>query len=124
VERAHKRIARRSPREASRPGSDQRQAEGARNTHRFGRFTSPPRKTGGGFERGSPKRSHARPGLRTTAPQGARAQPNATHLAMVTWVLHDWRGNTFRFVVCRSSIQGAMALQPRVSNYRWQRKQG
>lgn len=40
--------------------------------------------------------------------------------AMVAWVLHDWRGNTFRFVVCRSSIQSAMALQLRVSNHWWQ----
>jgi hypothetical protein len=39
---------------------------------------------------------------------------------MVAWVLHDSRGNTFRFVVCRNSIQGAMALQLRVSNHQWQ----
>jgi len=36
------------------------------------------------------------------------------------WVLHDWRGNTFRFVVCRNSIQSAMALQLPVSNHWWQ----
>jgi hypothetical protein len=34
--------------------------------------------------------------------------------------LHDWRGNTFRFVVCSNSIQGAMALQLQVSNHRGQ----
>lgn len=36
------------------------------------------------------------------------------------WVLHDWRGNTFRFVVCRNSIQGAMVLPLVVSNHGWQ----
>lgn len=41
-------------------------------------------------------------------------------LATVAWVLHDSRGNTFRFVVCRNSIQSAMALQLRVSNHQWQ----
>jgi len=41
-------------------------------------------------------------------------------LATVAWVLHDSRGNTFRFVVCRNSIQSAMALQPPVSNHQWQ----
>jgi hypothetical protein len=39
---------------------------------------------------------------------------------MVTWVLHDQRGNTFRFVVCRNSIQGATALQLPVSNHQRQ----
>jgi hypothetical protein len=38
----------------------------------------------------------------------------------VAWVLHDSRGNTFRFVVCRNSIQSAMALQLRVSNHQRQ----
>jgi hypothetical protein len=41
-------------------------------------------------------------------------------LATVAWVLHDSRGNTFRFVVCRNSIQGAMALQLRVRNHQRQ----
>lgn len=41
-------------------------------------------------------------------------------LSMVAWVLHDRRGNTFGFVVCRNSIQGAMALQRQVSNHRQQ----
>jgi hypothetical protein len=132
VERAHKRIARRSPREASRPGSDRRQTEGARNTHRFGRFTSPPSKKWEGAS------SWARPNGPTLAqvcvplrrkvlgrsPTQPYIDADLRSDAMVTWVLHDWRGNPFRFVVCRSSIQGAMALQLRVSNHRWQRKQG
>jgi len=63
---------------------------------------------------------HARPGSRTTAPQGASVAGQRNHLAMVAWVLHDSRGNTFRFVVCRNSIQGAMALQLQVSNHQWQ----
>lgn len=45
-------------------------------------------------------------------------------LATVAWVLHDSRGNTFRFVVCRNSIQDAMALQLRVSNHQWQPHDG
>jgi hypothetical protein len=63
---------------------------------------------------------HARPGSHTTAPQGASVAGQRNHLAMVAWVLHNSRGNTFRFVVCRNSIQGAMALQLRVSNHQRQ----
>jgi hypothetical protein len=35
-------------------------------------------------------------------------------------VLHDTRENTFRFVVCRNSIQNATALPSSVSNHRRQ----
>lgn len=96
---------------------------GARNTHRSGRFTSP-LDNERGFELGRPH-DPARPGPPTNAPQGARSaaqrhQPTLAGLRAASeaaWVLHDSRGNTFRFVVCRSSIQGAMALQLRVSNH-------
>jgi hypothetical protein len=67
---------------------------------------------------------HARPGLPTSAPQGAPVCSQRYRLATVAWVLHDSRGNTFRFVVCRNSIQGAMALQLRVSDHQWQPHDG
>lgn len=53
-----------------------------------------------------------------------RSAGQRCRLATVAWVLHDSRGNTFRFVVCRNSIQGAMALQLRVSNHQWQPHDG
>lgn len=49
-----------------------------------------------------------------------RSTGRRRHRPMVARVLHHRRGNTFRFVVCRNSIQGAMALQLSVSNHRWQ----
>jgi hypothetical protein len=121
VERARKRIARRSPREASRSGRDRRQGDGARNTRSFGRFTSPASQKRPGFEQ------------RPSTPAGACSPRSANHCAERCFghrpalpshdgarVLHDSRGNTFRFVVCSSSIQSAMALQLPASNLRWQ----
>jgi len=49
-----------------------------------------------------------------------RSAGQRCRLSTVPWVLHDWRGNTFRFVVCRNSIQSTMALQLPVSNHQWQ----
>lgn len=69
---------------------------------------------------GARPNDHVRPGLQTNAPQGARSVGQGRRHSDGRWVLHDWRGNTFRFVVCRNSIQSTMALQLRVSNHRWQ----
>lgn len=100
------------------PGSDRRQGDGARNTRSFGRFTSPP-----------PKKRPASSG----ASKSARSPRSVNHCAERCFghrpatpsrdgarVLHDTRGNTFRFVVCSNSIQSAMALQLPASNLRWQ----
>lgn len=58
-----------APREASRKGSDRRRFAGARNTRRFGRFTSlVPR--GLGYELVSPKRGSLAQARRAGAPQG------------------------------------------------------
>lgn len=118
MERAHERFARRSPREASRPGCGQRRSRVLANTHRIGRFTSPPRSREG-FERGSPKRPRSPRSANHCAERRSGPRP-ALPSSAVAWVLHDSRGNTFRFVVCRNSIQSAMALQLRVSNHQWQ----
>lgn len=105
------------------PGAADADAEGARNTHRTSRFTSPPRRREG-FERGSPKRAMLAQVCRPLRRKVLRSAGQRHRLATVAWVLHDSRGNTFRFVVCRNSIQGAMALQLRVSNHRWQPHDG
>ena len=119
MERAHKRIARQAPREASRPGFGRRHTKVLANTHRFGRFTSPPRRREG-FECGSPKRPRSPRFAKPLRRKVLRSAGQRCRLATVAWVLHDSRGNTFRFVVCRNSIQSTMALQLPVSNHQWQ----
>ena len=89
MERVHQRIARRSPREASRSGSRPTPLEGARNTCRIGRFTSPPRRREG-FDRGSSQRPRspgsaphcaARCSVRRPAPPSGDGCAGASRLA-------------------------------------------
>lgn len=123
MERAHKRIARRTPREASRPGRGRRSPKGARKHPSFGRFTSPSSQKRGlraRFVQTATLAQVCRPLRRKVL----RSVGRRYRLATVAWVLHDWRGNTFRFVVCRNSIQGTMALQLRVSNHQRQPDDG
>jgi hypothetical protein len=115
VERAHERVAHRSPREASRSGRDRRRIAGARNTRRLGRFTSPDLHEARGYGQAQPSALRS-PGSASHCAERCFGHRPASPSSDGAWVLHDWRGNTFRFVVCRYSIQGATALQPRPSN--------
>lgn len=78
-----------------------------------------------GYELVSPKRNPSRPrfGVRVSA-RGLGPRADDPSRDGAGGVLHDTRENTFRFVVCRNSIQNATALSSSVSNHWRQRRQG